>query len=124
MHRKLQGYRALLQVCPYFAASGIFDRKKTPTTYHRHHGQICQPLTGNPEIDTMGNRTKRIFDDRVGQRCGQHTQTMLLQTDKRDTGEIIHDLSVPIYINGKHWGGLRMGYHPPNQNYAFSYSIE
>jgi methyl-accepting chemotaxis protein len=35
---------------------------------------------------------------------------MLLQTYKRDTGEIMHDLSVPIYVQGIHWGGFRMGY--------------
>jgi methyl-accepting chemotaxis protein len=35
---------------------------------------------------------------------------VLLQTYKRDTGEIMHDLSVPIYLQGTHWGGFRMGY--------------
>jgi methyl-accepting chemotaxis protein len=35
---------------------------------------------------------------------------LLLQTYKRDTGEIMHDISVPIFIAGKHWGGFRMGY--------------
>jgi methyl-accepting chemotaxis protein len=39
---------------------------------------------------------------------------MLLQTYRRDTGEIMHDLSVPIYVNGKHWGGFRLGYRPDN----------
>jgi methyl-accepting chemotaxis protein len=24
----------------------------------------------------------------------------------------MHDLSVPIYVNGKHWGGFRVGYPP------------
>jgi methyl-accepting chemotaxis protein len=33
-----------------------------------------------------------------------------LQTYKRDTGEVMHDLSAPIYVNGKHWGGFRIGY--------------
>lgn len=35
---------------------------------------------------------------------------LLLQTYRRDTGEIMHDLSVPVYVNGKHWGGFRIGY--------------
>jgi methyl-accepting chemotaxis protein len=34
----------------------------------------------------------------------------LIQTYKRDTGEIIHDLSVPIYVGGQQWGGFRIGY--------------
>lgn len=25
---------------------------------------------------------------------------------------LMHDLSVPIFIHGKHWGGLRLGYRP------------
>ena len=29
---------------------------------------------------------------------------------KRDTGEIMHDLSAPIYVKGKHWGGFRIDY--------------
>jgi len=75
-----------------------------------HNRKFSQPLTGNHEKDLVGNRTKRIFDDRTGKRCGSNTRHMLLQTYKRDTGEVMHDISVPIHINGKHWGGFRMGY--------------
>ncbi|WP_371515127.1 methyl-accepting chemotaxis protein [Salinivibrio sp. ES.052] len=78
-----------------------------------HNQRFCQPLTGDYAQDITGNRTKRLFDDRTGRRCGQHTDTMLLQTYKRDTGEVMHDLSVPIFVAGKHWGAVRMGYYPP-----------
>ena len=37
---------------------------------------------------------------------------LLLQTYSRDTGELMHDLSVPIMVGGRHWGGLRLGYRP------------
>lgn len=37
----------------------------------------------------------------------------LMQTYARDTGEILNDLSIPISVNGKHWGGaLRVGFDP------------
>ncbi len=75
-----------------------------------HNDCFCQPLTGDFDTDLAGNRSKRIFDDRTGARCGSHTQRLLLQTYKRDTGEIMHDLSVPVYVNGRHWGGFRIGY--------------
>jgi len=75
-----------------------------------HNKKFSQPLTGNYEIDLASNRTKRIFSDRTGSRCGKNTEIFLLQTYKRDTGEIVHDLSSPIYVNGKHWGGFRIGY--------------
>jgi len=75
-----------------------------------HNTQFCKPLTGDYDIDMVGNRTKRIFSDPTGIRCGSHTKELLLQTYKRDTGEVMHDLSVPIYLQGKHWGGFRIGY--------------
>lgn len=75
-----------------------------------HNRRFSQPLTGNPQQDILHNRTKRLFNDVTGIRCGQHTETMLLQTYKRDTGEVMHDLSVPIYVNGRHWGGFRVGF--------------
>ncbi|WP_018014185.1 methyl-accepting chemotaxis protein [Teredinibacter turnerae] len=75
-----------------------------------HNKRYAQPLTGNFETDLVNNRTKRIFNDRTGARCGSNTKPFLLQTYKRDTGEVIHDLSAPIYVNGKHWGGFRIGY--------------
>lgn len=75
-----------------------------------HNDKFAHPLTGRYEVDLVNSRSKRIFSDRTGSRCGAHTQKVLLQTYKRDTGEIMHDMSVPIWVNGKHWGGLRMGY--------------
>ena len=77
-----------------------------------HNAAVSQPPTGDYEHDLKYCRSKRIFDDATGSRCGTHTQPLLLQTYKRDTGEIMHDLSVPIYIHGKHWGGFRVGYQP------------
>ncbi|MDD0996997.1 methyl-accepting chemotaxis protein [Pseudomonas sp. TNT2022 ID1044] len=77
-----------------------------------HNAVFSQPLTGDTQVDTLQNRTKRKFADRTGIRCGSHQQAVLLQTYTRDTGELMHDLSVPIMLKGRHWGGLRMGYKP------------
>lgn len=77
-----------------------------------HNLKFSKPLTGNPDVDLAANRTKRIFNDYTGARCGSNTERFLLQTYKRDTGEVMHDLSSPIYVNGKHWGGFRIGYAP------------
>ncbi|KRB93358.1 methyl-accepting chemotaxis protein [Noviherbaspirillum sp. Root189] len=75
-----------------------------------HNRKFSKPLTGDYETDLVNNRTKRIFNDHTGSRCGSNTKSFLLQTYKRDTGEVMHDLSAPIYVNGKHWGGFRVGY--------------
>ena len=75
-----------------------------------HNKKFSQPLTGNYEQDLASSRTKRIFNDPTGIRCAKNTESFLLQTYKRDTGEVMHDLSAPIFVNGKHWGGFRIGY--------------
>lgn len=75
-----------------------------------HNQRYSQRLTGHKQIDLVNNRTKRIFNDRTGIRAARNTAEFLLQTYFRDTGEVMKDLSVPIVIDGKHWGGLRFGY--------------
>ncbi len=75
-----------------------------------HNKRFTQPLTGDEAKDMLGNRTKRIFNDPVGKRCGAHEAPFLLQTYRRDTGEIMHDISAPVYVKGRHWGGFRIGY--------------
>lgn len=76
-----------------------------------HNTKFSKPLTGDYDKDFVGNRTKRIFEDPVGKQCGAHTLPFLIQTYRRDTGEVMHDISAPIFVHGKHWGGFRMGYH-------------
>ncbi|MEK1909069.1 MAG: methyl-accepting chemotaxis protein [Pseudomonas chlororaphis] len=91
----------------------VFAIACTPQGYVPTHNKVfSQPLTGDPQVDTLHNRTKRKFEDRTGLRCGSHQQPLLLQTYTRDTGELMHDLSVPIRVKGRHWGGLRLGYKP------------
>lgn len=79
-----------------------------------HNREFAHAPTGDPEVDLLRSRSKRLFNDRTGIRCGSHKENMLLQTYRRDTGEVMHDLSVPIYVNGRHWGGFRLGYRPDN----------
>lgn len=75
-----------------------------------HNNRFCQPLTGDRARDLVGNRTKRIFGDRVGRSVGAHTDPYRLQVYRRDTGQIMFDLSVPVFVEGRHWGGFRVGY--------------
>jgi methyl-accepting chemotaxis protein len=83
------------------------DRKGYVPTHNRRY---TQPLTGDEKEDLVHNRTKRIFNDPVGSRVGSHEMPYLLQTYRCDTGEIIYDISAPIYVDGRHWGGFRIGY--------------
>ncbi len=102
----------LLAAMPQLAYAGAVDNNGYFPT---HNKKFSQPLTGDYDVDIVNNRTKRIFSDRTGKRCGANTKPFLLQTYKRDTGEVMHDLSAPIYVNGKHWGGFRIGYRSSHQ---------
>ncbi|WP_439860221.1 methyl-accepting chemotaxis protein [Pseudomonas sp. MBLB4136] len=91
----------------------VFAIASTPEGYVPTHNQAFNhPPTGDRALDTARSRSKRLFNDRTGIRCGSHRQALLLQTYMRDTGELMHDLSVPIHVLGRHWGGLRLGYKP------------
>ncbi len=72
------------------------------------------PKSGVFEPGGIGDnpaRAKRVFNDAVGQSSSQNTEPYLLQVYKRgDTGEIMWDISSPIYVNGRHWGGFRVGF--------------
>ncbi|PCM45096.1 methyl-accepting chemotaxis protein [Marinobacter sp. ANT_B65] len=93
----------------------VYAAAQSPDGYiPTHNREFAHELTGDPEVDLMRSRSKRLFRDRTAIRCGSHKENMLLQTYRRDTGEIMHDLAVPIYVNGRHWGGLRLGYRPDN----------
>ncbi|MBB5021789.1 methyl-accepting chemotaxis protein [Desulfurispira natronophila] len=76
-----------------------------------HNDKYNQPLTGNAEVDVVRNRSKRrFFTTQMEQRCASNDQGVLQQTYVRDTGEILTDVSYPVFISGKHWGVIRCGY--------------
>ena len=77
-----------------------------------HNAKFSQPVTGNYEKDLLTSRDKRIFNDPTGLRSAKNTHAFLLQTYSRDTGEILTDLSMPVYVSGRHWGCLRVGFDP------------
>jgi len=78
-----------------------------------HHMKVSDPLIGDFEIDNVKSRHRRIFfANRAEQRRATHTSPFLLQTFVRDTGEVLNDLSFPVYLNGQHWGGFIMGFQP------------
>jgi DNA-binding FrmR family transcriptional regulator len=75
-----------------------------------HNTRYSRPLTGDPETDRLGNRSKRIFNDPVGLAAARNRQELLMQVYFRDTGEKMWDISAPVYVKGRHWGGFRIGY--------------
>ncbi len=75
-----------------------------------HNTRYQQPITGDKQKDLVGNRTKRIFNDEVGLAAAENTEPILKQVYHRDTGVTMWDVSAPIRVKGKHWGGFRIGF--------------
>ncbi len=75
-----------------------------------HNTPYQQAITGNQEQDKVGNRTKRLFNDPIGIKTARNTEEGFLQVYHRDTGETMWDISTPVYVKGKHWGGFRIGF--------------
>ena len=74
-----------------------------------HNTRYQKPITGNQKEDLVGNRTKRIFNDPVGINAAKNLKEGFLQVYHRDTGVTMWDVSSPIFVKGRHWGGFRVG---------------
>jgi hypothetical protein len=96
---------AFLEQEDFVYAVGVDENGYLPT----HNTRFQKPLTGDPQKDLSGNRTKRMFNDPVGIAAAKNREPGHLQRYARDTGEIMWDVSSPVYVKGKHWGGFRIG---------------
>ncbi|MEX3932812.1 methyl-accepting chemotaxis protein [Paraburkholderia phymatum] len=79
-----------------------------------HNLKFSQPQRNDPVWNAANCRNRRLFNDRTGLAAGTNTKRFLLQTYRRDMGggeyALMKDASAPIFVNGRHWGGLRIGY--------------
>ena len=79
-----------------------------------HNRKFSQPQGDDPVWNAANSRNRRIFDDRVGLKAGRNQKPFLLQVYRRDMGGgnfvMMKDLSAPIRVRGRHWGGLRLAY--------------
>jgi methyl-accepting chemotaxis protein len=105
-----------------------------------HRRDYRQDITGDRARDLNGNRVKRFFDEpvalhaaRVGlqsadripprspraafeaagislDRPATDDRPMSVQSYARDTGVVLNDLAVPLYVAGRRWGSLRLAY--------------
>lgn len=80
-----------------------------------HNRKYSQPQRANdPDWNAANCRNKRMFNDRVGLAAGRNQENFLLQAYRRDMGggnfTMMKDISAPIMVQGRHWGGLRVAY--------------
>jgi methyl-accepting chemotaxis protein len=87
------------------------DRNGYLPTHNRVFSQPQRPddVTWN----TANSRNRRLFTDRTGLRAAKNVDAFLLQTYRRDMGGTIvlmKDVSAPVFVRGRHWGGVRIGF--------------
>jgi methyl-accepting chemotaxis protein len=96
---------------PKVAFCAAVDRNGYLPTHNR---KFSQPQGSDPVWNNANCRNRRIFNDRTGLNAGRNTKPFLIQTYRRDMGGgqfvMMKDVSAPIIVQGRHWGGLRMGY--------------
>ncbi|MBK8084468.1 MAG: methyl-accepting chemotaxis protein [Devosia sp.] len=79
-----------------------------------HNLVYSKPQGDDPVWNAANCRNHRIFNDRTGLAAGRNTRPFLLQTYRRDMGggvfALMKDCSAPIFVRGRHWGGLRIAF--------------
>lgn len=99
---------AALEVDPAVVFCAAVDTNGYLPTHNR---KFSQPQGSDPVWNTANCRNRRIFGDRVGLKAGRNTEPFLLQVYRRDMGGgefvMMKDISAPIFVGGRHWGGLR-----------------
>ncbi len=113
-HTKYDSYldKSILSIEDMFLKddSNIFAIAVDRYGYCPVHNTVFQkPVTGDMEADKVDNRTKRLFNDRIGIKAAKNMIPGFRQVYTRDTGEELWDISSPIMVRGRHWGGFRIG---------------
>ena len=102
---------ALLAFDPKVVFCAAVDRNGYLPT---HNAKFSKPQGADPVWNAANSRNRRIFNDRTGLAAGRNERRVLLQTYRRDMGGgqrvLMKDLSAPITVQGRHWGGLRLAY--------------
>jgi methyl-accepting chemotaxis protein len=101
----------LLTADPRIAFCAAVDRNGYLPT---HNLKYSQPQGADPVWNSANCRNRRLFNDRTGAAAGASTRPFLLQTYRRDMGGgafvLMKDVSAPITVSGRHWGGFRIGF--------------
>ena len=102
---------AALEADPRMVFCAAVDRNGYLPT---HNHKYSHPQGPDPVWNSANCRNRRIFNDRTGLSAGRSTRPFLLQTYRRDMGGghfvLMKDVSAPIMVHGRHWGGLRIGF--------------
>lgn len=103
----------LLQLSPEVVFCAAVDRNGYLPMYSQRRADAGST---DASADVVTCHSRRILQDRIGLAAGRSRRRFLLQTYRCHTGGgrrvLMKDLSVPIVVDGRHWGALRLGYAP------------
>jgi methyl-accepting chemotaxis protein len=90
-----------------------------------HNKMYSQPQRqGDVAWNTANSRNRRIFNDPEGLAAGRNLRPYLIQSYARDMGGgkniMLKEISVPIRVNGRHWGCFRTVWTPHRRAAATS----
>ncbi|MCX7341223.1 MAG: methyl-accepting chemotaxis protein [Hyphomicrobiales bacterium] len=111
---------------PYLAAICEAQLKQDPSLIYcvaadrNGYVGVHHPMTSQPQRkgDTAWNhahaRDRRFYNDNAGMTAARSVRPFVIQTYRRNVGfsklQVIREISVPIFVVDRHWGGLKMGY--------------
>jgi len=100
-----------LEAIPGVVFACVTDRNGYVST---HNLRYSAPQGADVAWNTAHSRNRRFFDDPTGLAAARNREPYLLQTYRRDMGAgrfvLMKDMASPIYIQGLHFGAVRIGY--------------
>jgi methyl-accepting chemotaxis protein len=101
-----------------FSANVVYccavDRNALLPTHNLIFAKPQRP--GDFEWNMAHSRNRRFFDDRTGSTAAKNLKPFLLQTYRRNMGGgeyvMMKESTAPMYIQGRHWGAMRLAYKP------------
>ena len=101
----------LLRLSPKVVFCAVVDRNGVLST---SGVQLSKQDAGAPVPRPREGRDRGILDDPIGLAAARSERKFLLQTyygvSIDGVRVLMKDLSVPVRVDGRHWGCLRLGY--------------
>ncbi len=101
-----------MQQDPSIVFCAALDRNAYLPTHNTPYSKPQKP--GDVAWNMANSRNRRIFDDRAGLLAAHNRSPAFFQTYDRDMGGgrivFLKEVDVPITVNNRHWGNLRLAY--------------
>ncbi len=88
------------------------DRNGYIPVHNRIYAQPQRP--GEREWNVANARDRRFYNDEAGLTAARSVRPFVIQSYRREMGQgqggHVREIAVPIFVNDRHWGGLKVGF--------------